>query len=106
MVRAALIVGLLALIAAWSIALDAPRDAAAIGPDGTAIVAQGSDTSPQIDGAAQASDDGDDTSMRVQLWTVLAAGIAAGVGLLLYLVRVMLGRVQPPPAQQQDDAHH
>jgi len=105
MLRGALIVGLFALTAAWSIALDAPHGTLAIGPDGTAISTGVDSAPPRIDGSQQANDDGDDTSMRVQLWTVLAAGIAAGVGLLLYLVRVILGRVQPPPAQHQDEAH-
>ena len=106
MLRAALIAGLLALTAAWSIAPGAPRGAAAFGPEGIAISTHGGSAPPQIDGAPQANDDNDDTSMRVVLWTVLAAGIAAGVGLVLYMVRVILGRVQPPPARQQDDAHH
>ena len=106
MMRGALIVGLLVVIATWSIAVGAPRGAQAFGSEGIAIVRGDSDAAPQIDVAPQASDDDDDTSMRVVLWTLLAAGIAAGVGLVLYMVRVLLGRVQPPTVQQQKDAHH
>jgi len=106
MLRGALIVGLLAVIATWSIAVSAPRGAHAGDVDGIAIAANGDETSAEMRGARQASDDDDDASMQVVLWTVLAAGIAAGVGLVLYMVRVLLGRVQPPPAQEQEDAHH
>jgi len=67
-------------------ALEAASDAA--GPD--ALVAQ--------------TDGGSDQLLPVQLWTVLAAGGAAGVGLVLFLVRVALGRVKPPPPQEE--AHH
>ena len=50
------------------------------------------------------ADSGGDQRLPVQLWTVLAAGGAAGVGLVLFLVRVALGRVKPPP--QQEEVHH
>ena len=53
--------------------------------------------------AAQASSE-PDQRVPVQLWTVLAAGGAAGVGLVLFLLRVALGRVKPPPPQ--DESHH
>jgi len=66
--------------------LEAASDAA--GPD--ALLAQ--------------ADGGGDQLLPVQLWTVLAAGGAAGVGLVLFLVRVALGRVKPPPPQEE--AHH
>ena len=51
---------------------------------------------------AQASAD-DDTRVPVQVWTVLAAGGAAGVGLVLYLLRVVMGWVRPPPPQKEPD---
>jgi hypothetical protein len=46
----------------------------------------------------------EDQRLPVQLWTVMAAGGAAAVGLLLFFVRIALGRVAPPPPQE--DAHH
>ncbi len=46
----------------------------------------------------------DDQRLPVQLWTVMAAVGAAGIGLLLFFVRIALGRVAPPPPQE--DAHH
>jgi hypothetical protein len=105
MLRALLIVGVVAVIPMWSIALGAPQGAQMV--DAREVMIRVSDGgTAHVDRVAQASEDDDDSSMRVMLWTVLAAGIAAGVGLVLYMVRVVLGRVQVPPTQQQDDAHH
>ncbi len=49
------------------------------------------DVAPQIDGAA------DDSRVEVQTWTVFAAVAAAGVTLLVFAGRVMMGWVKPPP---------
>lgn len=106
MLRAVLIVGVVAVIPMWSVALGAPQGAQTVDAREVAIGTDAADAGPGVDRVAQASDNDDDTSMRVILWTVLAAGIAAGVGLVLYMVRVMLGRVQTPTAQQREDAHH
>ena len=51
---------------------------------------------------AQASAN-DDTRVPVQVWTVMAFGSAAGVGLVLYLLRVAMGWVKPPPPQKEPD---
>ena len=54
--------------------------------------------------ALQSDDNGSDHTLAVQLWTVLAAAGAAGVGLVFFLVRIALGRVRPPPPREE--AHH
>ena len=96
-----------ALIVVWSVAAAvAPRSARA-----------GDDTSPMMradDGGmtagdaalAQASDGAEDTRVPVQLWTVMAAGGAMALGLVLFLVRVLLGRAEPPPPQEGESSGH
>ena len=57
--------------------------------------------------SAQAANDGEDHLLSVQLWTVLAAVSAMGLGLVLFLVRVALGRTPPPvPPPEHDTPHH
>ena len=69
-------------------------DAAAAWSAPTGTIGQGRD--------AQASAD-DDRHVSVQVWTVFAAGGGAGVGLVLYLLRVVMGWVKPPPPQKEPD---
>ncbi len=45
-----------------------------------------------------------DHKVAVQAWTIMAAGGAGAVFLLLFFVRIALGRVPPPPPQEE--AHH
>jgi hypothetical protein len=65
--------------------------------DGPAIA------SPQQDGDSGAQ--ADDQRLPVQLWTVLAAGGATAVGLVLYLLRLAIGWVKPPPPPQDESQH-
>ena len=55
---------------------------------------------PQGENAAAVEDD----VVDVQVWTLVAAAGAAAVTLLLLLLRVAMGWVKPPPAQ--DDGSH
>ena len=67
------------------------------------IVAVGDD-SPALPVAFAQNDsaiDDEDTRLSVQLWTVLAAAGAAGVGLLAFLLRAVMGWVKPPPPQEE-----
>ena len=102
--RAAVFVVLVMLAVVSSIGMGAgPRAALAVEQQGSASAAHDGGA-----GSAQQTtdDDGGDSGMAVQLWTVLAAGVAAGVGLLLYLLRIIMGWAQPPSREQQDESHH
>ncbi len=73
----------------------APADATAGWPAPEAAPAQGGDEEANPDG---------DQRVPVQLWTLVAAGGAAGVGLLAFLLRLAMGWVKPPPAREE--SHH
>ena len=48
---------------------------------------------------------GEDHKVAVQAWTIMAAGGAAALFLLLLFLRIALGRVPPAPPQEEG-AHH
>ncbi len=57
-------------------------------------------------GSSHQDDPGDVTSdsddrVPVMVWTVLAAAGAMALGLVLYLLRLIMGWVKPPPEQQE-----
>ena len=91
----------------WIVA-DASRPAPSAAEAGTpAFVSAGT----AVDGSApvpvqvqenedEARSDGGER-VPVQVWTVLAAGGAAGVGLVLYLARLAMGWVKTPPSQEE-----
>ncbi len=66
------------------------------------LEAAGDSAAPPVASAQDDSAiDDEDTRLSVQLWTVLAAAGAAGVGLLAFLLRAVFGWVKPPPPQEE-----
>ncbi|MCH8994475.1 MAG: hypothetical protein IH959_05830 [Chloroflexi bacterium] len=100
MVRWLILAAVVGLV--WLVAGTAAPGSAEEQPYGDSVAA--GDNSPALPGAS-AQDDGtiddEDTRLSVQLWTVVAAAGAAGVGLLAFLLRAMLGWVKPPPPQEE-----
>ncbi|MGB2695904.1 MAG: hypothetical protein WBD55_12080 [Dehalococcoidia bacterium] len=92
---------LLAICAASVLALGVAGYANASTTSASSAYSEAPQISAQANGDSSTTDGSRD---NVQVWTVLAAGGAAAIGLVLYIVRVVLGRVQPPPPQEE--SHH
>jgi hypothetical protein len=88
---------LLTALATGVIAFDQALAASNAGHDAPAPAG----VAAQEDGAAP----DEDTRLPVQVWTVLAAGGAACVGLVLFLVRLVMGWVKPAPPPQEEGGH-
>ncbi len=54
------------------------------------------DVSPQADSVGD-----NDSRVEVQTWTIFAAAVAAAVGLLAFMVRAIMGWVEPPPPEEE-----
>jgi putative copper export protein len=90
--------------AAGSHAAAAEVEPSLLSPDAGVHQSLATNSQDGEDGVSPAENGDSDTRYDVQVWTVAAAAIAASVGLLLFLVRAVTGRVAPPPPQK--DSHH
>ncbi len=98
----AVVVGLMGLM----LAQRTPHGALG-GRDPVLVSASGAGWHGAANGAVQTGGDvADENAERVpvQVWTVFAAGGALSAGLLLFLLRVVMGGVKPPPSQEE--GHH
>ena len=65
--------------------------------------------SAEVDGGTEAMlidrqvDNGGDSRVDVQVWTIVVVSGAAAVGLLLLVVRMMMGWTKPPPPQEDGE---
>ncbi len=105
-IRSLLFAALVALVGAvlWAApALAHEATASNVAGNGVGETAsyQGQDTGGE---AQENGAPGDGERVEVQVWTVFAAGVAAALGLLGFLLRALMGWVRTPPPQ--DEAHH
>jgi hypothetical protein len=71
-----------------------------------ALAAADATAETQADGGVQQDQpvEDDDSRIDVMVWTVFAATLAVSIGLLLFLLRLIMGWVKAPPAPQEE--HH
>ncbi len=94
------------VVGALLLATDLITPKTSMARDRSQTVESGEGRPPGHNGAQQ-TNGGEDHLLSVQLWTVLAAVSAMGVGLVLFLVRVALGRTQQPvPPPDRDTPQH
>lgn len=91
----------LLLVVAWSMAADR-----SVASDGASIALDDGAGGWTAQAAPDAQEGGsatteNDTRVPVQVWTMVAVISAAGVGLVLFLVRLAMGWVKPPPPPQE-----
>ncbi len=85
LVAFALMVGVFAFLGATAVqAVDDGQEVAIV------------DVSPQADSVGD-----NDSRVEVQTWTLFAAAGAAAVGLLAFMVRAIMGWVEPPPPEEE-----
>ncbi|MDZ4278406.1 MAG: hypothetical protein U1B78_04635 [Dehalococcoidia bacterium] len=89
--------------ALWNVsgAIEASTDG---GDHAAAVVSAQDGEDAQDTDSAQNRESVDGQRVDIQVWTILAAAGAAGLGLLLLVLRMAMGWVKPPPPA--DEAHH
>jgi hypothetical protein len=71
----------------------------------TVAAASSSEADPTIElSVQQGQESGDDDRVEIMVWTVFASALALSIGLLLFLLRLIMGWVKAPPPPQEE--HH
>ena len=107
---AIVLISVVVVVGSWSVGTGREATIAHAGERTPALASASTSIGPptlevnaQEDGTGGGTSTEDDR-VPVQVWTILAAGGAAALGLVLYVVRLALGGVKPPPAPP-DESH-